>query len=77
MIKINVDTALTLYLVLPIIILIIWLFFEKRANKPFRIKSENYLWKCPVCFYVYVDSKSDTISRCPRCKTLHKKGEKE
>ncbi|HOV22581.1 MAG TPA: hypothetical protein P5150_03805 [Candidatus Ratteibacteria bacterium] len=76
MIKINIDIALTFYLMLPIIILTFWIFFEKRANKPFEIKSHDYLWQCPICFYMYIDSKSDKISRCPRCKTLHKKGEK-
>jgi hypothetical protein len=74
MIKIPVDMACCIYLSISVIILFVWLFWENK--KKFKNIDENNLWQCPLCFYEYIDSINKDISRCPRCKTLHKKGEK-
>ncbi|MCM8766881.1 MAG: hypothetical protein NC917_00130 [Candidatus Omnitrophica bacterium] len=75
MIKIPIDLAATIYLIISVCILFMWFILEKKT-KYIRIKKEDTFWICPLCFYEYVDSRSKDISRCPRCKTLHKKGEK-
>lgn len=75
MIKVTVDLAVTIYLVLSVIIFLLWIFFEKKGKKFFS-ENTNSLWICPLCFYEYIDSRNKSISQCPRCKTLHKKGEK-
>jgi uncharacterized C2H2 Zn-finger protein len=75
MIEIRIDLAVALYLGLSIVILVIWIFFEKRKTAADKEGKTENIWKCPVCFYVYVDSRSDRISKCPKCKTLHKKEE--
>ncbi|MCS7181434.1 MAG: hypothetical protein NZ891_08840 [bacterium] len=74
MIKIPIDLATTFYLIISVIILFMWIVFEKK-RKYIEI-NESTLWKCPLCFYEYIDSKNKDISRCPRCKALHKKDEK-
>lgn len=74
MIKISIDLGACIYLTISVIILFLWIFFENK--KKFKGKEENNLWKCPICFYEYIDSRNREISRCPRCKTLHKKNEK-
>ncbi|MCM8785155.1 MAG: hypothetical protein NC827_07885 [Candidatus Omnitrophica bacterium] len=75
MIKIPIDLAATIYLIISVCILFMWFILEKK-RRYIEIKKEDTLWSCPLCFYEYIDSKSKDISRCPRCKTLHKKEEK-
>ncbi|MFN4226755.1 MAG: hypothetical protein ACK4F0_01255 [Candidatus Ratteibacteria bacterium] len=75
MIKIPIDLAASIYLIISVFILVMWFILEKR-KRYLETKREDTLWNCPLCFYEYIDSKSRDISRCPRCKTLHKKGEK-
>ncbi|MCD6408300.1 hypothetical protein J7L87_04535 [bacterium] len=76
MIKIEIDVAVSIYLSLSIIILLFWIVFERKSRARIKRKKEDFLWTCPICFYTYIDSKSESISRCPRCKTLHRRGEK-
>lgn len=75
MIKIPIDLAACFYLSISVVILILWVFFEKRKKEEIK-KGENNLWMCPLCFYEYINSKSKNISRCPRCGTLHTRNEK-
>jgi uncharacterized paraquat-inducible protein A len=77
MIPIEIDLAVTLYLGLSILILLIWIIFEWKKRVVTDKKKEDSLWQCPTCFYTYIDSRSENISECPRCKTLHKREEKE
>ncbi|MCM8829556.1 MAG: zinc-ribbon domain-containing protein [Candidatus Omnitrophica bacterium] len=76
MIKIEINLAVVLYLSISILILFIWIFFDYRKDK--RVKEDNYntLWQCPICLHIYIDSRAENISRCPRCNTLHKREEK-
>jgi len=72
MIKIPLDFAVAIYITLSLIIFILWIIFEYKGI-PKISSMKDTLWECPICFYIYIDSKSDTISECPRCKTLNKK----
>lgn len=76
MIKIEINLAVAIYLGISIVILLIWIVSERRKGE--RGKEEVYstLWQCPVCFFTYIDSRSEYISRCPKCSTLHRRGEK-
>ena len=74
MIKIPIDLGGCFYLSLSVLILLLWIFLE--GKKKYKKVEEDNLWKCPLCFLEYIDSKNKEISRCPRCKTLFKKGEK-
>jgi len=77
MIKIEINLAVAIYLTFSILILIIWIVFECKKSGYIKSNIGSSLWQCPTCFYTYIDSCSENISKCPRCKTLHKKEEKE
>lgn len=74
MIKLEISTALSLYLLFFVVgLLVVWFMFEKNFKfKNISIK-EKFIWKCHICFNVYVDSISDEISACPFCKSYNKR----
>jgi len=74
MIKIELNLAVSIYLSVSLIILVLWLVFEWR-KKLSRYSLGKSLRQCPVCFYAYIDSHAEEISQCPQCKTLHKRVE--
>jgi len=77
MIKIDFTLAITLYLGFSIIILLVWIVSEwKKRGAASEINKTDSLWRCPICFYDYIDSCSESISKCPKCRTLHKRQEK-
>ncbi|MDD3726577.1 MAG: hypothetical protein PHI44_05215 [Candidatus Ratteibacteria bacterium] len=76
MIKIGISSATALYLNISILLLLIWVVSEHRKSNKERERNYNTLWQCPLCFYIYIDSHSEHISRCPKCSTLHKREEK-
>jgi len=74
MIKIEFSAAIALYILLTVfLVFAAWLFCERR--KAFKLLSaENrFFWQCAICTYVYVDSRHNTISRCPRCGSYNEK----
>lgn len=75
MIKIEITLAITGYLFLSLIILFLWVYKETKKQTGFLIRKENFLWECPLCFHVYIDSTGFEISKCPLCGSLHKKQE--
>ncbi|MCM8769424.1 MAG: hypothetical protein NC911_07140 [Candidatus Omnitrophica bacterium] len=75
MIRISLELAVTIYLGLGLLVLIFWFLVEASRKK--TVLPRNTLWQCPVCFFFYVDSVSESLSRCPRCQTLHKREGKE
>ncbi|HOJ31880.1 MAG TPA: hypothetical protein PLP13_07615 [bacterium] len=75
MIQIEITLAITGYLFLSLLILFLWLFGETRKKPVLPVKKENYVWQCPLCFHIYVDSSGSDISKCPLCGSLHKKHE--
>ena len=75
MIKIELNLGVAIYVGASLIILVIWFLFEGK-RKLFQ-STGSTLWQCPICYYDYIDSLSEKISECPRCKSLHKKDEKQ
>lgn len=75
MIKIELTFAITVYLFLSLFILFLWIYKEAKKRTSLKLKKEDYLWECPLCFYVYIDSSGSDISKCPLCGSLHKKDE--
>lgn len=75
MIKIEFSLAITLYLFLTTIALLLyWIFFEKTKNFKDRSSSDRYVWQCSICTHFYIDSKHTTLSICPRCGSYNEKG---
>lgn len=77
MIKIELSLAVSLYLVLSVIgILIVWFFLEKKKKVRRANPEEKFVWQCSICTYFYVDSQNEEFSVCPRCGSYNKRKEK-
>lgn len=75
MIKLDISIALFIYLFFTVIgVLILWIWLERGSGfTAFKVNREN-IWQCSVCSYVYIDAKMEDFSRCPRCKSINRKG---
>ncbi|MFQ5952431.1 MAG: hypothetical protein ACE5JK_03395 [Candidatus Omnitrophota bacterium] len=78
MIKVDISTALFLYLLFTaILILVVWSFFSFGTKLKTFSSDEKYVWHCSICVYTYIDSKNENISRCPRCKSYNQRIDKD
>ncbi|MGB3057274.1 MAG: hypothetical protein WBC16_03885 [Candidatus Omnitrophota bacterium] len=78
MIKVDISTALFLYLFFTaVLLLILWSFFSFGTRMKTFGSEEKYIWHCSICAYTYIDSKHENISRCPRCNSYNEKIDKE
>jgi ribosomal protein L37AE/L43A len=74
MIKVDITTAIFLYLMSALgVVFILWIFYEKKAVLPKFVREEADVWECSICTYTYVDSTHHEISQCPQCKSYNKK----
>jgi uncharacterized paraquat-inducible protein A len=77
MIELDISTAVALYLLLTVVsLLLLWLFLDSQTKPRQYASEEKSIWQCEVCFFSYVDSQHDVISRCPRCGSFNKRKEK-
>jgi ribosomal protein L37AE/L43A len=77
MIRIDFTVAVLFFLLAGIFVLAFWMLLEaRRDRKESTLKSELFLWECPVCLYNYINSQEQNISQCPRCKSFHRRNEK-
>jgi len=75
MIKLDISVALFVYLFFTVIlVLVLWIRLERRSGfTNFKVNRKD-VWQCSVCSYVYADKKGEDFSRCPRCRSINKKG---
>jgi Zn finger protein HypA/HybF involved in hydrogenase expression len=77
-IKIDVSTAVFLYVMSSLLVIfVLWIFFEKRSVLPQFVREEADVWECSICAYTYVDSTHHEISQCPQCKSYNKRSPDE
>jgi uncharacterized paraquat-inducible protein A len=73
MIKLDISTALFLYLFFTVIVTFaLWIWFG-RGPKIKRSQDRENAYQCSVCSYVYADKKNEDFSRCPRCNSINTK----
>jgi hypothetical protein len=78
MIKVDLSTALFLYLLFTAVaILIMWSFFNFGTKLKTFGSEEKYIWHCSICAHTYVDSKHENISPCPRCGSYNQREDEE
>jgi len=78
MIKIDISTALFLYLLFSAVaILIAWSFFDFGTKLKNYSSEEKYIWHCNICGNTYIDSRHDDISQCPRCGSYSERIDKQ
>jgi len=79
MIKLEISTAVALYLFFSVIgTFILWIFFEYRKHSRHEFDSQKrYIWHCMICDHTYIDSRHEDLSQCPQCKSYveRRKGE--
>ncbi len=74
MIKMDISTALFLYLFFStIFVLIVWSFFDFGTKLKTFSSDEEYIWHCLICAFTYIDSRHDEFSKCPRCDSYNQK----
>ncbi|MBL7156925.1 MAG: hypothetical protein ISS92_02055 [Candidatus Omnitrophica bacterium] len=75
MIKLDISVVLFFYLFFTVIVVFgIWIWLERGSSfNTFKVDRKD-MWQCAVCNYVYIDPKSGDFSRCPRCRSINKKG---
>ncbi len=74
MFRIDISTAIFLYLMSSLLVIfILWIFFEKKVVLPKFVREEADVWECTICTYTYIDSTHHEISQCPQCKSYNKK----
>lgn len=54
---------------------ILWLFwlFERKARRKQNSLSNDQIWQCPICSYVYFETKIAKISACPVCGSFNER----
>ncbi len=74
MLKLDVSSAVFLYLMSTLLVIfVMWIFFERKVVLPKFVREEADVWECAICSYTYVDSTHHEISQCPQCKSYNKK----
>ena len=76
MIKTDIATLIFLYILFSVIaIFIIWTILGYRRFKD--VSSDHsqieHVWKCSICYHIYIDSLHDDISVCPQCGSYNKR----
>lgn len=78
MIKIDISTALFIYLTFNVIgVLLLWAFYDIKVKKPALWKDDDFVWRCAICAKTYVDSKSERMSKCPQCGSYNAKQDRK
>ncbi len=72
MIEISLGTAMLLYSsILLTGALVLWLYMEvKEQRRHFEVNNQ-FIWRCAICTYVYLDDEAEKFSACPRCNSIN------
>ncbi|MCL4219164.1 MAG: hypothetical protein KJ052_19455 [Candidatus Hydrogenedentes bacterium] len=72
MIEILLTTGLALYSSLLFgIAFVIWITTEISVQRSRHFLEKQYMWRCGICGYIYLDDSGESISRCPRCESYN------
>lgn len=74
MIVLSPGAALTVYLGVTLLFLLgIWLWQNYKSRKTKIISSEQELFICEYCHYIYLESQVKEINKCPQCNSFNQK----
>lgn len=78
MIKLDISTALFLFLFgTVILVLFFWAFTEKRSKFGGFGSLRKDVWHCSICKYMYINPEPGDFSRCPQCNSINKRRDKQ
>lgn len=74
MIRVDFSIAVAIYVIFWIaLLLVLWAILEKKpALKDYSEQKRN-IWQCIICAGTYIDSKNDSISKCPICGSFNER----
>jgi len=73
MIEISLYTALAFYGSIVIFgTLGMWFYTELTAQRVHRVLENQFLWRCSICAYTYLDEEAGEYSTCPRCGSINR-----
>lgn len=71
MIQLTITQALALYTFLVGSLAVsIWAYTEFSVRRPQRALGKQFLWRCTICGFTYLDDRAEEMSECPQCGTL-------
>jgi ribosomal protein L37AE/L43A len=74
MIELTFSTAFTLYLALTLSLLLgFWIRYHYRARRKVVLPSEQELFVCEYCHFVYLEQPTENINQCPQCRSFNKR----
>ncbi len=77
MIELDIRTAFLLYsAALGVLVLFIWIYTEISVHRPQRYLGKQFLWRCIICGYIYLDEEGELYSECPRCGSINSEEDK-
>ena len=72
MIELELNAALALYSgILFTVVAALWLYTSLRVYRPQRYLGKQYLWRCTICGFAYLDEEAEHMSQCPRCQSYN------
>ena len=75
MIRVDFSTAVAVYVIFWItLLLVLWAALEKKPLLKDYSEQKRNIWQCVICASTYIDSKNDTISKCPVCGSFNERG---
>lgn len=76
MIKVEIRTALLLYLALFLLLYLgSWIFSHLRQRNKVALPPLYFLSTCEYCHYHYLGRTGEKITKCPQCGSFNKNGE--
>ena len=69
--------AISIYLLIQMSLLfLLWFHAEGEGLREIASpEGKEFLWRCHICTFVYIDSRHDELSRCPQCGSFNERKE--
>lgn len=73
MITVSTTTAMMLYLCLTLVVLLgLWTYQHYRLRTKKIEITEQELFVCEYCLFVYLEEKTKNVTQCPQCQSYNK-----
>jgi phage FluMu protein Com len=78
-IEVPVSTAVLVFLLVTVaLVLVVWVLFGwRRRGRLLTTETDNYIWRCPICNHVYLETRPERYSKCPQCGSMNTNEESE
>lgn len=74
MIILSPNAAVTIYLGMTLLLLLgLWGYQHYKSRQKKIISSEQELYMCEYCHYVYLENQIKEINKCPQCQSFNQK----